>query len=87
MDVDQIIKVAEANKGNGWLGAMELMDFIDTKVPLEQAIQIKLNMQQEVGRLILSGTIGCDESAMRQACNQCIEVVIENLIERADEPT
>lgn len=77
MPFTELVEFARSQRGQGWLGAIQIVDIVDRlNIPLNIAEDIKLKMQQELGKQILSGDHGCDEWAMTFACNQCIEIII-----------
>jgi hypothetical protein len=80
MQEERLIEFATSRRGTGWLGAMEIIDAIDTaSISSERKTEIKLAMQVEIGQQILSESLGSDEFAVAMACNQCIENVVEKL--------
>lgn len=79
MGLNGLREFAQQQRGQGWLGAMNIIDYLEnstTSISRDQAIQIKEQMELVFGRLILSGDIGHDEFAMQRACNECIEAAI-----------
>lgn len=78
MNLVELIEFAITQRGQGWLGAMNIIDALeseDTLIPREQAIEIKRRMQIRFGEQILGDNLGRDEYATEYACNQCIEDV------------
>ena len=80
MGLEDLKQFALQQRGQGWLGAMNIIDYLNdtaSPIPRDQALQIKELMELVFGKLILSEDIGHDEFAMQHACNECIEAVIE----------
>lgn len=77
MTRSRLLSVAQSQRGQGWLGAMEILDVLEKlNLPIDREQDLRNSMESEFGRIILGGTIGCDEAAMQAACSQCIESVI-----------
>ena len=78
MDLIELKEFANSQREQGWLGAMNIVDQLKSSdsLTLEQATELRFRMQQRIGEAILYGTLGADEHAFRDACNQSIESVI-----------
>lgn len=78
MDIEEVISFAKTQRGQGWLGAMNIIDLLNaekTSIPVAKLTELRRNMEICLGKIMLSGELGGDEHATKAACDQCIESV------------
>lgn len=79
MQQSQLFEVLSSQRGRGWLGALEILEYLENETdPSELTRFIRGMMQREVGQQLIDKQ-SADDETVALACNGCIETVLQFL--------